>query len=352
MDEATLTDASLLIGLEQFDDAERVLAQLLEQAEEAGDDQLASRALEGLGTIATRQGLEAQALELFERALAAAGEADPADREALYLTTARLRAYGGNPCGAVRLLEDVLARIESQPDHDMALFAHYAITLSYAYADSGDYGKAGTVLARVLRDGGEELDLRVRQRLYYALTRLNINTGRTDQAVEYGRKTVDLTVSARLEEFLFESHHQLAYTLLDAGDTEEAGRYLEQARAYVEGPLDEGFLEVELARYALQLGDLPGAVEHSEAAVERLADRAVPGVLGRAYLVQARAYEAMDEPARADRAYLMAIDALEQQTGWPTDLAKACRRYGKFLRAQGRLEAAMRMLERAGDAGL
>jgi tetratricopeptide (TPR) repeat protein len=242
--------------------------------------------------------------------------------------------------------------VESQPDHDVALFAHYAISLSYAYADSGDYGKAGSVLARVLRDGGEDLDLRVRQRLYYALTRLNINTGRTDQAVEYGRKTLELTLSAGLEEFVFESYHQLAYTLLDAGETEEAGRYLAEAGRHGSGPLDDGFLEVEWARYALQLGDFDDALEHADAAIDLLADRAVPGVLGRAYLVKARAYEARGEAARADGAYLMAIDALEQQTGWPTDLAKACRRYGKFLRSQGRLDAALLMLERAGDAGL
>ena len=353
MDEATtLTDAGLLIGLCQYDEAERLLEGLVRWAEERGDDGLASHALEGLGTIATRQGREAQALELFERALAAAGDPDPAERESLYSNTARLRAYGGDPGGAVALLEEVLSRVESQADHDVAVFAHYAISLSYAYADSGDYGKAGTVLARVLRDGGEDLDLRVRQRLYYALTRLNINTGRTDQAVEYGRKTLDLTISAGLEEFVFESYHQLAYTLLDAGDTEEAGRYLTEARGHAQGPLDEGFLEVEWARYALQLGDLDGAIAHADAAIDLLADRAVPGVLGRAYLVKARAYEALGEPSRADGAYLMAIDGLEQQTGWPTDLAKACRRYGKFLRSQGRLDAALRMLERAGDAGI
>ncbi len=352
MDEATLTDASLLIGLGQYDDAEPMLQELLQRADATGDDDLASRALEGLGTIATRQGLEARALDLFEQALERAGPADPAEREELYLNTARLRAYGGNPSGAVRLLEDTLAQVESRPDHDVALAAHFAISLSYAYADSGEYGKAGTVLARVLRDGGEDLDLRVRQRLYYALTRLNINTGRTDQAVEYGRKALDLALSAGMEDVAFVSYHQLAYSLLDAGDTEEAGRYLSEAQQYTQGALDEGFLEVEWARYALQLGQRVNAIEHASAAVELLSDRAVPGVLGRAYLVQARAYEELGEVSRADRAYLMAIDALEQQTGWPTDLAKACRRYGKFLRGQGRLDAAMRMLERAGDAGI
>jgi tetratricopeptide (TPR) repeat protein len=183
------------------------------------------------------------------------------------------------------------------------------------------------------------------------MTRLNINIGRTDKAVEYGRKTLELTMSAGLD-LVFESYHQLAYTLLDAGDTEEAGRCLTEAQRFTEGPLDEGFLEVEWGRHALQLGDFDGAIERADAAIDLLSDRAVPGVLGRAYLVKARAYEALGEPSRADRAYLMAIDGLEQQTGWPTDLAKACRRYGKFLRSQGRFDAALQMLERAGDAGI
>jgi tetratricopeptide (TPR) repeat protein len=350
VDEGTLTDAGLLIGLCQYEQAERLLEDLVAVAEQRGDDQLASQALEGLGTIATRQGREARALELFERALAAAGEADPVERETLYIHTARLRAYGGDPGGAVQLLEGALSRVEAQRDHDVAVFTYFAISLSYAYADAGEYGKAGTVLARALQVA-EELDLRTRQRLYYALTRLNINTGRTEQAVQYGRKTLELTLSADLD-LAFESYHQLAYTLLDAGETEEAGRYLADARRHSEGPLDDGFLEVEWGRHALQLGDFAGAIEHADAAIDLLSDRAVPGVLGRAYLVKARAYEALGEPSRADRAYLMAIDGLEQQTGWPTDLAKACRRYGKFLRSQGRLDAALMMLERAGDAGM
>ena len=86
-------------------------------------------------------------------------------------------------------------------------------------------------------------------------------------------------------------------------------------------------------------------------AIELLGDRAVPGQLGRAYLVIARVYDDTHDDDRADRAYLMAIDGLQQQTGWPTELAKAYRRYGKFLRRRGRLEAALEMLELASDTG-
>ncbi len=47
----------------------------------------------------------------------------------------------------------------------------------------------------------------------------------------------------------------------------------------------------------------------------------------------------------------MAVDLLRLQSGWPTDLAKAYRRYGKFLRRRGRVEDALGMLEAAGDTG-
>jgi tetratricopeptide (TPR) repeat protein len=255
----------------------------------------------------------------------------------------------GDADGAVELLEECLRRVRASVDHDTAVEAHFAISLSFAYSDAGDYGKAGTTLAGVLQSGGEDLDLRVRQRLYYALTRLNINTGRTDLAVDYARKMVDLTESAGLEDIMFEALHQCAHALLDAGDAELAGAYLSRAEDHTQGPVDEGFLRVEQARHALQVGDYEGALDLSEQAVALLDDRSVPGELGRAYLVQARVYEHLGEDGRADSAYLMAIDALEHQTGWPTEMAKAYRRYGKFLRRRGRVEAAMRMLEQAGD---
>ena len=352
MDEATLTDASLLIGLGQYDEAECLLERALGDADAAQDDAAAGRALEGLGTIATRRGQELVALELFEQAIERSGNPDPAERQSLYTNAARLRSMSGNAEGAVALLEECLGRVREPAEYDTAVAAHFAITLSFAYSDAGEYGKAGTTLAGVLQDGGEDLDLRVRQRLYYALTRLNINTGRTELAVEYARRMVELTESAGLEDIMFEALHQCAHALLDAGDTELAGEYLRRAEGYAQGPVDEGFLRVEEARHALQLGHYDVALELSRQAVDLLDDRSVPGQLGRAYLVQARVYEHLEEYARADRAYLMAIDGLEHQTGWPTELANAYRLYGKFLRRRGRVEAALRMLEQAGDAGL
>lgn len=351
MDEATLTDASLLIGLSRFDEAERVLDQVLTDATALGDDGLAGQALEGLGTIATRRGQETKALLLFEQAVERRGQPDPAEHASLYTNVARLRSYTGDADGAVALLDQCIARVEGG-DADPAVVAHYSITLSYAYADSGEYGKANTVLAGVLRDS-EDLDERVRGRLYYALTRLNLNTGRTDQAILYSERNLESSLAAQADD-LFDVYLQCAHVRLDAGETEQAGRYLEEARSRVPEPLgsiDEGFLLVEEARHSLQSGDHEQALEQARMAIELLGDRALPAQLGRAYLVIARVYDDTRDDDRADRAYLTAIDALQRQTGWPTDLAKAYRRYGKFLRRRGRLAAAMEMLELASETG-
>ncbi|MDX6550965.1 MAG: hypothetical protein QOJ31_1649, partial [Gaiellales bacterium] len=256
MEDERLTDASLLIGLSRFDEADVVLRAALRDADAAGDDALASHALEGLGTIATRRGQDARALELFEQALARGHEPDPAARQSLYMVLARLRSFGGNAAAAVELLEACRQRVESADDPDPAVVAMYSITASYAYADSGQYGKAHTVLADVIRNA-EDLDLTVRGRLYFALTRLNINTGRSSQAVEYGDRLLEVML-ADGGPGLSDAYLLCAHAHLDAGDTALAGEHLAQARKHADTPLgsvDEGCLLVEEARQALQTGD-------------------------------------------------------------------------------------------------
>jgi tetratricopeptide (TPR) repeat protein len=355
VDEATLTDASLLIGLGRFDEAEHVLDEMLNRAAADGDTDLAGRALEGLGTIATRRGQEARALELFERAIERGGGPDPAERTALYTNTARLRSYTGDADGAIALLQECITRVAARPDHDTAAVAQYSITLSYALADAGRFGNASAVLADVLREA-EDLDLPVRRRLYYALTRLNMNIGRIDLAVEYSERNLATTLEAGANTpDVHETYLQCAHVRLDANDTAQAGVYLEHARRNVVEPfgaVDEGFLMLEEARHALQCGEHEEAMERARGAVDRLSDESsVSGQRGLAYLVIARAYEDTGDDDRADRFYLYAIDSLRRQTGWPTYLAKAYRRYGKFLRRTGRPEAAIEMLELASETG-
>ena len=351
-----LTDASLLIGLGRLDEADRVLSEMLDQATAAGDQELAGRALEGLGAVASERGQEAQALQLFEQAIERGGRPDPAERESLYTHT-RTAAVVLGRCRRRpwRCSRSASTACRPTPDADPAVIAHYSITLSYAYADAGQYGRANSVLAGVLRTGGEDLDLQVRRRLYYALTRLNMNIGRSEQAIEYSEKNLETAIALDSQD-VFVAYLQCAHVRLDANHTELAGDYLAEARRRAPDPLgsvDAGFLLVEEARFSLQQGDHDTALSRASAAVELLADDpSGPGQSGLAHLVIARVHDDRGDADAADPEYRLAIDSLERQTGWPTELAKAYRRYGKFLRRRGQLDEAMRMLELASDTAV
>ena len=259
-----------------------MLSSTLDAATAEGDDRTAARALEGMGTVATLRGQEATALDLFEQAIERGGRPDPAEHEPLYMNTARLRSFAGDAGGAVALLEECLVRLRAADEPDAAMVAHYSITLSYAFADAGQYGRASTVLGGVLQDGAEDLDTRVRSRLYYALTRLNMNIGRTDQAIEYSEKNLDATIADGSPGDIFAAYLQCAHVRLDAHETEQAGAYLEQARRRLTEPLsavDEGFLLVEEARHALQVRApraRPGAGQRSRRPARRRSHRPRP----------------------------------------------------------------------------
>ena len=345
-------DAELLIALERYDEADELLRAELRRAEAAGDADAASRALEALGVIASRRGREEVALDLLRRAVERGGEPDPSERHDLYFELARLMSGAGDAPGAVRLLADCLDRVRREHPDDVRWAARYSITLSYAHADGGDYAAAATLLADVMREGGEDIDLSMRATVYYALARLHNSTGQPQLAVDYAERALDLRRQTGEEWFEGNCHVQVANLLLTIGETDRAAEHLAEARRLY-GPrvstVDEGYLKVDEARLALQRGDAELATRTARDAIELLASAVVPGELGQANLVLARAYEELGEDDRADAAYSAAIGLFRRQNGWPFEHARAYRLYGKFLRRRGRTEAALEAFERAAD---
>jgi tetratricopeptide (TPR) repeat protein len=348
-----LDEASLLIGLLEYDSADELLRGVVREAEQLGDDALASRAYEALGTIATRRGREAEARRLLERALDLAGEANPVEREMLYWELARVCSGLGDPDRAVEILEGAVGLFDDEAD--LAARVTLQVALSYAYMDQGTYGRASAAIAQLVQRGAEELDARARGRINYAFGRLSIVLGRNDQAVEYTGRAVEAYREAGNEYALADGLLIHAHTLLDAMQTEAAAAALAEARILYgpkPGAVDLGFLQVEEGRYHLQRGDPGEAAARARGAIELLGDLSMVAELGDAYLVLARAYDELGDGPRADRAYSTAIELLTRQRGWYRELAKAYRWYGKFLRREGRDGAAMEMLERAGDISL
>lgn len=347
-----VSEAMMLVALDRLEEAEELLLRALRATEGLGDDAGASRALEGLGLIASRRGRFERAVELLEQALERAGDADPEERFELYRELARLHGEGTNLPRAIELLERCLAGMRAKAERDPAKMVGYTVYLSYAYADTGDYGHAAAVLTEALREDAEDIDRATQANAYRALARLYGATGQTLLAVEYARRGVAVALETGNEWDQGHGHLLLAHVLLDDGQSEEAARELAAARrsfgARMNGP-DEGFVAVEEGRRSLQSGDPEEAATHARKAIELLGNLSVPGELGEAYLVLARSYDETGQPDRAESAYANAIDALRRQNGWHCELGRAYRWYGKFLRRAGRTEAAMEAFERAAD---
>lgn len=347
-----LAEAEMLIALDRFDEAEELLRRSLRATEVLGDRGSASLALERLGMIASRRGRFERAVELLERSLDMAGDADPEERFELYFELARLHGEGTNLPRAIELLERCVAGMQARPEHDRAKLVSYTVYLSYAYADRGDYGHATAVLTEALREDAEEIDRATRSRAYRALSRLYAVTGQTAIAAEYARRGLEAALETGNEWEHAQAHLLLAHVLLDDGQADAAGRELAAARqAYGNrmSSMDDGFVTVEEARRSLQQGDPEGAAGLARQAIELLGNLSVPGQLGEAYLVLARSHDETGNLDRAENAYTAAIDALRRQNGWHCELGRAYRWYGKFLRRAGRAEAAMEAFEQAAD---
>jgi len=345
-------EAMMLIALDRLDEAEELLLRTLRTAEALDDRDAGSRALEGLGLIASRRGRFERAVELLEEALDRAGEADPEERFELFRELARLHGEGTNLPRSIEILEGCLAGMRARSEKDAVKMVGYTVYLSYAYADMGDYGHATAVLTEALREDAEEIDRATRSTAYRALARLYAATGQTSIAVDYARRGLEVANETGNEWDQANAHLLLAHILLDDSQADEAGRELVAARrAYGArmSSMDEGFVRVEEARRALQQGDAEGAGDLAREAIELLGNLSVPGQLGESYLVLARSYEETGRPDRAEQAYATAVDALKRQNGWHCELGRAYRWYGKFLRKAGRTEAAMEAFEQAAD---
>jgi tetratricopeptide (TPR) repeat protein len=347
-----ISEAMMLVALDRLDEAEELLRRSLRTTQALDDRDGASRALEGLGLIASRRGRFERAVELLEQSLELAGAADPEERFELFRELARLHGEGTNLPRAVELLELCLSGMRARPDHDRAKMVGYTVYLSYAYVDLGDYGHATAVLTEALREDAEEIDRATRSTALRALSRLYALTGQTPLALEYARRGLEVALETANEWEQANAHLLLAHVLLDDGQADAAGHELAAARrAYGDrmSGMDEGFVAVEEARRALQGGDPEGAADLAREAIELLGNLSVPGQLGEAYLVLARSYDETGTSDRAETAYATAIDALRRQNGWHCELGRAYRWYGKFLRRAGRAEAAMEAFERAAD---
>ena len=348
--ELRLVDAELRLRLaDDPADARETLAGVLAEATAAGDAVAATRARVAIGLDSARRGVDAEAVEHLEQAIASE-TVSPATQPNVYATLGRCYAALGMPQRAVALFERCLDEVADQaPDHFGAR-VRFSTYLSNALTDVGDFERAQTVLQDVLADEEELADPHARVRLYWSLGRVVAHQGQAAAGLDYLRRAIAMLEATEDTFQLARAHLMCAWIFISAGRAEEAGDHLELAERlfgpHVE-PLDLAYLRTEQAKHELQLGHGEEAVARAREALDALG-RSDPREQGSAWAALAEGLALQGELSAAEEAFRRAVDLLEQH-GARRDAAAALRAWSKLLRDNGREREALDVLERAAE---
>jgi tetratricopeptide (TPR) repeat protein len=351
--ELRLADAELELRLaENTQEAERKLADVLEEAVNAGDVVSATRARLALGLAAASRGNHLDAVERLEAALDAS-VVSPTSRPDVYATLGQSYASLGAPERAVRLFERCINEVAGTPDSTIAGI-WFATLLSYALTDAGDYERARDVIREAL--GGVDdanVDPNTRVRLYWSKARLAGIEGRSAEALESIREAIALL------KMTDDSVHLARAYLMSAGieatesDVKTARRHLANAEkllAPTPQPVDHAMLAIGKARVAALEGDGDAAVEHARAAIDILGT-SQPAEQGAAVWALAQGLALQGDVEVAVDAYRRAVDLLSVH-GQRYHAGTAALEWAELLKKHSREEEAEPILRRAYDLGV
>jgi transcriptional regulator with XRE-family HTH domain len=347
--ELRLGDAELALRLGDGEGSEERFQALLDEAEAAGDAEVADRARTGYALALTRSGRHADAAALLAVAV---GRDRPsvADRPDLYATLGRAYAAAGETPRAVALFRRCLEEIAEAPSPDPVLYVRFATYLSYALTDVGETAAAHEALASALAraDGVEDRTTLVR--LYWSLSRYYSFEGKPATSLDYIRRAIALLEAGEDTFYLARAHESCATILLDQGNVREAGPHLDLAERMF-GELGEpayvGSARAERARLGVLEGNLDAARAEALAALDLL-DRGEAVEVGRTWRTLGDVFDRLGDDDLAERSYRTAAERLVEQ-GAVKELAETYRTLGKFLRARGREGEALDVYERAAD---
>jgi transcriptional regulator with XRE-family HTH domain len=348
--ELKLADLELAVRLSESEDAEPELETLLAESVAAGDRELALRARVTLAIIAREQGDFRRMVTLLEDAIEGEPFA-PVERAELYQQLGFAYAASGNPEFAVALFDRCLDAVRGHGD--AALEARYATTLSYALSDTGDLERAEQVVQDALERVRDTDDSYMRVRLYWSLARLEHAEDQPAMALTNARKAIALLGATEDTISLARAHLLAASISTTRGDAAAAGRHLDDAeRLLGTAPsfADGVMLDVKRAQVAALRGDGAEAVKLARAALATIGKKPAEE-RGAAFWALADGLALEGATSDADDAYRQAVQLLEARRQW-REATQACRAWARMLRAAGREEQALDVLDRAAEMGL
>ena len=351
--ELRLADAELELRIGEGARVAEKLAAILDEAVHAGDLFAAQRARVAMAMAAERRGDHLEVVERLEQVVHDATAPSPITRSEVYTMLGRAYAALGASDRAVRLFQSCLDDVTRDAPTDITAQVRYATFLSYALTDSGEYERAGEIVANALARAGDSADTFTRVRLYWSLARLQVLEGRSGEALENIRHAIALLEVTEDTLMLARAYLLAAGAALRKSDPDEAGGYLERAEMLLGNAperVDVGMLRTGQSRLARLEGRGGEAVERARDALALLEDYH-GGEQGAAVHALADALALQSDETGANDSYRRAVDLLIVH-GRRRDAAQAALDWAAFLRERGREDEAERLTERAAKLGL
>ncbi len=338
-DPADLVEAEVALRLGELDTAEA-----LYRTHVAVGDPARAAAVAGLGQVAFARGRADEAVELLEQALSLRNGRALVDPGAVD-TLGRAYMQVGDLTPSIELFERAVA--EAVEAEAVLEELRFSVILANVLIDRGDFARAETMLARVMRITDESGDPIALARLYWSQSRLHSRRAEPRLAGRYARRALEILERTENDTLVARAYHLLATTEVEAGNGGEALRLLEFGRELRGGDLgaaDEARFGTLEARALLLAGRSSDAVRAATRSLESL-DALGPGDRGLTFVALAEVFSAAGNEERARRLLEDALDLLLVHR--PRRAFEAARKLADLLEARGDTAGALAALKRA-----
>jgi tetratricopeptide (TPR) repeat protein len=339
-DPADLVEAEVALRLGEVEEAERQYRAHLQPGDPAR-----AAALSGLGQIAFRAERLDEAISLLEQSLEVRGNSALADPGAVD-TLGRAYAMTG-------VLESSVALFGRAVDEATEAGApverlRFAVLFANALIDTGDFARAESALAAVIRIAEGTDDPMARARVYWSQSRLHALRHEPQIAGRYARRALEILEQTENDAYVGMAYHLLAHSEIESGNPAEALELLRRGRELFGSELgarDDAKFAIEEARALVAL-DRPRDAAKTAAHALELIDSVGPGDRGRAYIALADVFGAAGDLERPKMLLEQALDLLLEH-GLNASTLDAGRRLADLLEAEGDTAGALAVLKRA-----
>lgn len=338
---AELVEADVALRMDDLETARDLYERALKTSPEP---RARAEALGGLGRLALGQGDPGQAVDSIEEALRVAPSI-AAESPGLVRTLGRAYAEKGELESAIGVFERAAAAAAEA--EDSLEQARCEILLANAQIDSGNFGRAEELLGGALARTPSHADPAQRARIYWSQSRLHTLKGNQDAAARYARKTLELLELGEDVHNTARAHQLLAFIAVERERPEEALDYVSRGVALLgddAGPVETAQFRLEEARALALLGRSAEAAAVA-VTVQGLLAGAEPDDAGRAYMVLGDVYRQAGDTARAREIWELAAELLEREPN--PYIGDVYERLGTLLEEEGRTGEALQMLKRA-----